>query len=362
METVLIRCPHCKEEMQAPVGRDSIICMFCGEKIDLREAERVKEAESADGKADGTQIDGTHASGLQAGNKQAGGTQADVAEENPADRKKREENLQFVLEHAPAVCKGYGDRIKGFKKDSYGGSFQRFQEENYAFFAAIKQILSSTKEEELDDTCSMIAGAFIKDQEEKLAQVKRKNDKAAVQMEKNMFMAVFVLPGIKDLKEERADYLADAICREWGKSFKNSNILASDYESIQGGFKKKLCYITTAVCRNLHMAEDCEELQLIKAFRDDVLSATEEGKALVEEYYDIAPTLVKRIAKDAAAQEKYVWLWNTYLAPCVAFIKAGNQEACKEKYCSMVEELKKEYVIYDKKECREEDKKEASRG
>ena len=35
METILIKCPHCDEEMQAPAGRESIICMFCGKNIDL---------------------------------------------------------------------------------------------------------------------------------------------------------------------------------------------------------------------------------------------------------------------------------------------------------------------------------------
>ena len=45
METILIKCPHCKEEMQAPAGRESILCMFCGERIDLTAA-GIKEAEN----------------------------------------------------------------------------------------------------------------------------------------------------------------------------------------------------------------------------------------------------------------------------------------------------------------------------
>ena len=46
METILIKCPHCKEEMQAPADRESILCMFCGEKIDLVEVRKtVPESE-----------------------------------------------------------------------------------------------------------------------------------------------------------------------------------------------------------------------------------------------------------------------------------------------------------------------------
>lgn len=159
-----------------------------------------------------------------------------------------------------------------------------------------------------------------------------------------MFMVIYVLPAIKEIQDEKADRLADVICEEWRKTFKDSNISASDYDTIMQGFKRKLCYVTTAVCQNLNKGENCEELRLIKEFRDGYLSSTEEGQALIEEYYDIAPTLVKRIARDAGAQEKYIWLWNTYLAPCVAYIKSGQPENCKKTYCDMMDVLRKEYM------------------
>lgn len=314
METILIKCPHCKEEMQAPAGRDSILCMFCGERIDLTLAE-VKD-----------------------------GVESKEPAGNTADAGKCYENLNFVLEHAGAACKDYSARVKAFKKDSYHELFERYKEENYAFYTAIKLVLDYASEDGLDGIYHQIAGAFIRDHEATLEQVKKKNEKFTVQMDKNMFMAVYVLPSIKEIRGNRADELAEAICKEWGSSFKDSNIIASDYDSIVQGFKRKLCYVTTAVCRNLNKGEDCEELRLIKEFRDGYLASTEEGPALIEEYYDIAPTLVKRIAKDAEAQAKYVFLWNNYLAPCVAYIKAGRQEDCKETYCAMMEELRREYI------------------
>ncbi len=313
METILIKCPHCKEEMQAPAGRESILCMFCGERIDLTAA-GIKEAENNGPAADN------------------------------ADAGKCYGNLNFILEHAGAACKEYSAKVKAFRKDSYHELFERYKEENYAFYTAVKLVLDYASEESLDGIYHQIAGAFIREQEAALEQVKKKNEKFTVQMDKNMFMAVYVLPSIKEIRGSRANELAEAICKEWGSSFKDSNIIASDYDSIVQGFKRKLCYVTTAVCQNLNKGENCEELRLIKEFRDGYLASTQEGAALIEEYYDIAPTLVKRIAKDADAQAKYIWLWNTYLAPCVAFIKAGRQEECKETYCGMMEELRKEYM------------------
>lgn len=316
METILIKCPHCGEEMQAPAGRETILCMFCGERIDLAAVERTEaEAETA------------------------------VAKEQ-TDAGKCYENLNFVLEHVGAACKDYSQRVRAFKKDSYHELFERYKEENYAFYTAVKIVLDNAPDsvESLDGIYHQIASGFIREQEAKLEQVKKKNEKFTVQMDKNMFMAVYVLPSIKEIGGKKADELAEAICKEWGESFKDSNIIASDYDSIVQGFKRKLCYVTTAVCQNLNKGEDCEALRLIKGFRDGYLSEAEGGPELIEEYYDIAPTLVKRIAKDAEAQAKYVWLWNTYLAPCVEYIKSGRMEPCKETYCHMMEELKREYM------------------
>ena len=310
MKTVLIKCPHCGEAMQAPADRALILCMFCGEKIELVKAERPPAVVS--------------------------GALADAA--------KCEENLPFVLSHAGAVCEDYAQKVRAFKKNSYHTLFEEHKAQNYAFYTSVKQVLEYASAEELDGIYRQIAGAFIADQRQVLEQVRKKNDKFSAQMDKNMFMVIYVLPSIKEIQDERADKLAEVICEEWRGAFKDSKIMASDYDSIMQGFKRKLCYVTTAVCQNLNKGENCEELQLIKDFRDGYLSSTEEGQALIEEYYDIAPTLVKRIARDERAQEKYVWLWNTYLAPCVAYIRSGELENCKETYCNMMEELRAEHM------------------
>ena len=317
METILIKCPHCREEMQAPADRASIICMFCGEKIDLQEAK--KPAQTAE-------------------------NSASLAESSPADLAKCRENLQFVLSHADTVFRDYAEKVRAFKKSSYPGLFESHKAENYAFYTAVRLVLENASPEELEDIYRQISGAFIKKHEQALLQARKKNEKFSLQMDKNMFMVIYVLPSLKEMRDVKADTLADVICEEWGKAFKDSNISAADYQSINGGFKRKLCYVTTAVCLNLNKGEDCEELRLIKGFRDNYLSSTEEGRRLIEEYYDIAPTLVKRIDRDAEAQAKYLWLWNTYLAPCVAYIKREELENCKKTYCSMMEKLRAEYM------------------
>ncbi|MBD5551006.1 MAG: hypothetical protein HDQ96_07515 [Lachnospiraceae bacterium] len=317
MKIILIKCPFCKEEMQAPADRETILCMFCGERIDLT------KVQETDLKTDKTDADENKKS---------------------ADAEKSRENLRLALEHTDVVCKDYVEKVREFSKNSYQRLFEEHKKENYDFYTAIMFALDRAAEEELPGIYHQIADSFIREQEKLLGQTPKRNEKLSVQMDKNMFMVIYVLPSIKEIQSDRADALADAICKEWRKSFKDSNINASDFDRIMQGFKRKLCYVTTAVCRNLNKGENCEELQLIKAFRDNYLAVTKEGQDLIEEYYDIAPTLVKRLGKDAGAQAKYLWLWNTYLAPCVEYIKKGEQESCKETYCNMMEVLRKEYM------------------
>lgn len=307
MDTILVKCPHCKEQMQAPKGRDSIICMFCGKDVDLKEA-------------------------------------ANSALNDTSSIEKCFENLNKVMEGADKALENYSVLVRAFKRDSYHELFEQYKADNYGFFTAIKISLANASDENIDGVYHQIARAFILSHENELSGIKKKNDKFSAQMDKNMFMAIFVIPAIKEIGNQKADTLAEEICKEWGASFKDSNILASDYDSICEGFKRKLCYVTTAVCQNLNFGEDCEALNLIKDFRDNYLASTQEGKELIDSYYDIAPTLVKRIDKDASAEEKYVWLWNQYLRHCVEYIKKGQNEACREKYCEMVETLKDEYI------------------
>lgn len=306
METILIKCPHCKEQMQAPKERESVICMFCGETI-LLDENRIKT-------------------------------------EDTYDMGKCYEHLNNVLCGVEQACEGYRAKVREFKRDTYYSLFENYKAENYGFFISIKNCLANASDDILEGVYHQIANAFIKNTETELDCVKKKNDKFSVQMDRNMFMVTFVLPAIKEIGNKKADALADAICSEWHSSFKDSNIQASSYQSISDGFKRKLCYVTTAVCQNLNMGDDCEELRLIKDFRDHYLALTEDGRSLIDEYYDIAPTIVKRISREDDPETKYIWLYQNYIKPCVEFIKCGAQENCKTTYCEMVEALREEYM------------------
>lgn len=74
------------------------------------------------------------------------------------------------------------------------------------------------------------------------------------------------------------------------------------------------------------------------------MSATKEGRALVEAYYDIAPTIVKRINRQPDRDQIYQKLYQEYLLPCIDQIEAQEYEACKAGYQEMVLALKEKYM------------------
>lgn len=86
----------------------------------------------------------------------------------------------------------------------------------------------------------------------------------------------------------------------------------------------------------------------MKRYRDEYMFKQADGEMLVKEYYDIAPTIVKRIAHEASPEEKYLYLWNHYISKCVALAENQENEKCKQLYADMMSELKEEYMVTDR--------------
>ena len=131
----------------------------------------------------------------------------------------------------------------------------------------------------------------------------------------------------------------------WNEKMPEFKIGHSTVSGIQGGFKKGIfCYITTAVCQSLDRPDDCYELTTLREYRDQYLLATKEGEEIVKEYYNIAPTIVKRIDKEPKAAEIYRNIWEVYLSPCIHLIEENKKEECKALYTDMVRKLEEKYL------------------
>lgn len=233
--------------------------------------------------------------------------------------------------------------IHAFNKNTYPSAFQGYREKHQAFFQALDQELAEDAVSLTDEFPEVII-TFVK---EKIEAINGRGKRESYQLNCNMFMATYFMPAILEGKQEKAQVLTDAICTKWAENFKGNNIKSADFTTICSGFKTKLCYVTTAVCKSLHKPDHCYELETLRHYRDEYLMHEEGGRELVEKYYDIAPTIVRRIDKNANADEKYRYIWENYLKPCITAIENGELAECRETYIDMVEELQNEYMITD---------------
>lgn len=258
-----------------------------------------------------------------------------------------------ALDQIAAILEQADLRIKEFKRDTYEESFQKYVQDNASVFSRLNAISPeerSTEEQERDR--EEAADCLAVKAEEMLAAAKNRTKRETMQLNLNLYMVSYFLPAIVAYqrqsggREEDMKKLTAAICDRWAVSFKN-HIQVSDYESIKSGFKQKLCFVTTAVCQGLHKSQDCREIALMKQYRDEYLLSQEDGERVVHEYYDIAPTIVKRIAKEASPEEKYLYLWNHYIKRCVELVQENQNEQCRKLYETMMVGLKEEYMVTD---------------
>lgn len=245
--------------------------------------------------------------------------------------------------------------IAAFKKETYEESFQKYVEEYRPVWDMTAAALHDDRLlQEQEEERARIAEAFVQGARGRLDAVSGRTKKEKLQYEMNLYMVTYVLPALlcwEDCggrQKEETKRLTDMICGRWQEAF-GARIQAADYEVIRSGFKQKLCFVTTAVCRGLNKPADCREITLMKQFRDGYFSRNEEGRRLIGEYYDIAPTIVKRIAREANPGEKYLYLWNTYIRKCVDLITRDENERCGRLYRSMMAELKEEYMVTDRR-------------
>lgn len=243
-------------------------------------------------------------------------------------------------------------KVAEFSKDTYEESFRSFLEKYAELFRQMTMPCASGREEAaIRQECMEIADVLSDCAETiRSAQSKRaKRDR--MQLELNLYMVSYVLPALTEYyKNEigpvrQVRVLTDAICEAWGKYPSGGHIEAADYESVKGGFKSKLCFVTTAVCMGLHKPQDCEEIVMMKRYRDEYLFRQPDGEKIIQEYYNIAPTIVKRIARKPDAEAVYRYLWEKYISRCVELLRQGESAECRTVYEDMMCELRKQYLI-----------------
>jgi YD repeat-containing protein len=110
---------------------------------------------------------------------------------------------------------------------------------------------------------------------------------------------------------------------------------SSDSGSNGGG-----CFISSACISGIGLADDCPELQSLRFFRDNYLRQSKEGQSLIDEYYRIAPEILKAIEKRGDSRQLLNELFWTLVKPTVDLIASGKNEDAVAHYRDYVLQLK----------------------
>lgn len=102
------------------------------------------------------------------------------------------------------------------------------------------------------------------------------------------------------------------------------------------------CFLTSACVDYLGKPDNCPELQTLRKFRDNYVANTENGKALIDEYYRIAPAIVEKINSSPNQEKYYVTIYEN-IVKCIEHIESENFENALTIYSEMVKYFQKEF-------------------
>lgn len=99
------------------------------------------------------------------------------------------------------------------------------------------------------------------------------------------------------------------------------------------------CYLTTACAEARGLSDDCEELTILRRYRDDYLKNRPGGAEEIRQYYAVAPQIVCRVKAQENAGEIWDRIYKEMIRPCVEQIGQGRMEEAFKLYKSYTLQL-----------------------
>ena len=302
----ILRCKSCGKEISVPSELDSFNCVYCGAKLSRQDYFPVS------------------------------GQRAD-----PAD-------LEFARSHIFDCIRDYPDYWKNFERQHYAERFRAYRDGIAEPYRVLDRYLCAAPDER-QDVLNELAKLFLTEWERYHREDGKRQTKGA--LEKRMFetkltLCFIAVPAIRDLGLSIGEDYTAVLRNAFVAAYPKNAFETMTFDELSAGFRKrKLCFITAAVCEAEGKPDDCAELTAFRAFRDGWLSQTPEGRALVNDYYEVAPSIVQIMKHCDDAQKVCRRLRRQYLEPCYQDLQAGRYSACRDRYVSMVNELRNRYSL-----------------
>ena len=304
------RCPQCGEELSVPSQLKQFSCMYCGVRLEPSDLD-VKEAAPV----------------------------AVVSDEEA------QAAAEYYKAHILEVITNHKGIEKQLNKKGYEPAIDAYAAANEQTFNSLNQAWLAGSLTLEDAVTHFIVQLDAKWTQEASGKFGKK--KETLQDVDKFTIAIFLVPMVRRLGLPCADPFCRELNKQWRQRYPKSVWQVGDFDTINAGFKKKilgLCFITTAVCMQEGKADDCAELTAFRGFRDGYLRSCKDGPALIEEYYDVAPSIVLEIERSSDPAACYADIRQKWLEPCFRDIQAGQLRRCKERYTDMVRHLEKEYL------------------
>lgn len=104
------------------------------------------------------------------------------------------------------------------------------------------------------------------------------------------------------------------------------------------------CYITTACVEYMGLADDCDEMETLRHYRDILVEQDEEFRQQVLDYYRKAPVIVQKIMQSKNKDEQLKHLYKDLVQKCVFMLKSGKFEEAKQHYINVYHDLLIQYA------------------
>jgi hypothetical protein len=307
------KCPKCGEELKVPAKLEEFSCLYCGARLTPKDLAAPAEPKE------------------------------ETLPEDEALRLYDEALSELVT--CVTGYPGYNQRIT---RAEFEPAFASYMAGCSPVFEKLSRGLSGR--EDAAERLEAAAARMLDDLEaawEQNPKWKTRMNRTGIIEDDKIIIAIFTVPLVRRLQLPISEEFAAKLQKEWVERHPKTPFYLGDYDSISSGFRKKflgLCFITTAVCQEQGLPDDCAELTAFRAFRDGYLRACPDGEALIEEYYNIAPGIVSCLNVCGDRRENYRAVRENYLDPCYRDLQAGRLESCKARYVAMVRALEKRYL------------------
>jgi hypothetical protein len=115
--------------------------------------------------------------------------------------------------------------------------------------------------------------------------------------------------------------------------------VSSDYLKSHEGYSAVGCYITTIVVNILGMADNCEELMVLRVFRKNYMQRNPQCKDLLVKYDALGPVIARVLSCLPNREEVAKNLYDVYIKGAVKYIKSGKYDDAIKLYSEMMNNL-----------------------